>query len=455
MTAKRMTISTRLTIWYGFGMLLMTILAVSILMAMIHFDRHAAVHQKLFAAQNLILGELQSADDGATELPDLASLPVVYSIDGPLAVYVRFLGADGQVLKTSPNAINHFPAQVPSGSSMSEFDLNVGHQTYRVMVNPVTGADNPIVWLETSALAWSPDQGLNLAWIGLMMLVILVFSILGGYFLSKRALKPISLLSETATSISPTDLSVRLPVRDRVDDEISRLTLAINSMLDRIQNGFDREKQLTADAAHEMMNPLAVIRTEAEVSLRKNRSDSEMKTSMGVVHATSERLSGMLSSLLMLSRMQSNQPSGPIDSLSTLERDWEKRAEAGRLKWSYVNALQHIATEDFLTVLSILVDNAFKYSPIGGSIRVDIRQVGQEIRMEVADTGIGIANTELGRIFDRFYRSERSEVMARPGYGLGLAIAFEAVRRNGGTLTAESEGVGAGCRFVATFPAVD
>ncbi len=232
-------------------------------------------------------------------------------------------------------------------------------------------------------------------------------------------------------------------------------------MLARIEDGFIREKKLTADAAHEMMNPLSIIATESEISLRKKRDTTEMEASLEQIHDAATRLSGLLTGLLSLSRIQSETDhTGTTADLSPFIQGWVKLAtESGKsfqfdLRGGDSKGGMDLESvpDDVVTIINVLVDNAFKYTKDGGLIRVVLDKKATEIVVEVHDDGLGIASEELDRVFDRFYRSNRDEIMGRSGSGLGLSIAAAAAERNGGSISVQSDGVGEGTVFTAVIP---
>ena len=293
------------------------------------------------------------------------------------------------------------------------------------------------------------------------ILLTLILSLIGGSFLAKRAISPVSELRQAAERITSTDLSVRLPTDGEAKDELSDLADTFNDMLARIEDGVIREKKLTADAAHEMMNPLSIIATEAEISLRKKRDMAEMEASLQQIHDAATRLSGLLTGLLSLSRIQiETDHAGTTADLRPFIQGWDKLAEESGKSFQFDLRggdskggmdLESVP-DDVVTIINVLVDNAFKYTFGGGLIRVVLNQKATEIVVEVHDDGLGIASEELDRVFDRFYRSNREEVMDMSGSGLGLSIAAAAAERNGGSITVLSDGVGAGSLFTAVLP---
>ncbi len=456
-----MTISRRLTLWYGVSMLIIASVTGAIVMTVIHLDRHATVHQKLFAAQNSLLPFVSAEIDGAPTPLGLDTLKAVYAVTGPLAVYARVIDLQGNVLETSTNSVHLFPPSLPHQVDMTEFEHREDGVLFRSMYGPLLVDGEHIGWLETSAYGWDGELFSLHEPAFMAIFFTLIFSLIGGSFLAKRAISPVSKLRQAAARITSTDLSVRLPTDGEAKDELSDLADTFNDMLARIEDGFIREKKLTADAAHEMMNPLSIIATEAEISLRKKRDTTEMEASLQQIHGAATRLSGLLAGLLSLSRIQSDTDhAGATADLLPFIQGWDNLAtESGKsfqfnLRGGDSKGRTDLESvpDDVVTIINVLVDNAFKYTKDGGLIRVVLSQNATETVVEVHDNGLGIASEELDRVFDRFYRSNRDEITGRSGSGLGLSIAAAAAERIRGSISVHSDGVGEGTVFTAVIP---
>jgi signal transduction histidine kinase len=305
----------------------------------------------------------------------------------------------------------------------------------------------------------------------------------GGYWLSRRALSPVDALVRTARQISGTNLNSRLQKLD-TGDELQRLSDTLNEMLDRIESAFLRITQFTADASHELRTPVSLIRTEAELALRRSRPEAEYKESLRHILLEAERTTALIEQLLSLARADSGREAlhlQPVDLRQTLRRvvdGWQQVATIRNLQFSasldgaYDNdsdneATDHDAADDealslfvlgdemLLRRLSdILLDNAFKYTPSPGSVHLTLESKGASAAITVQDSGVGIGEQDHSKIFERFYRVDQARSRAEGGSGLGLAIAQWIVTQHRGTITVESRS-GHGSTFRVELPIIE
>jgi heavy metal sensor kinase len=298
------------------------------------------------------------------------------------------------------------------------------------------------------------------ALIGLLPLGVLAAGA-GGYWISGRALAPVGRIEAAAREITARQLDRRLEV-PATADELSRLSATLNSMLDRLEAAFREATRFTADASHELRTPVSLIRTSAEVALRRERPAAEYRQALETVLLEAERMSALVQDLLTLARADAGVEGlrrGSVD-LGTLAsglegslramcdtRGLELRVEAPREP--VVVAGDHGALEQL--VLS-LADNAVKYTPAPGGVSVSVsRSVGEAV-VTVADTGIGIAPEDLPQVFDRFYRADKARSRDSGGTGLGLSIVKSIAEQHGGTIGIVSR-PGEGTRVEVRFPA--
>jgi heavy metal sensor kinase len=284
----------------------------------------------------------------------------------------------------------------------------------------------------------------------------------GGHWLSRRALAPVDALVQTAREISGTNLNSRLQKLE-TGDELERLSDTLNEMLDRIEKAFLRVAQFTADASHELRTPVSLIRTEAEVALRRSRAEAEYTESLRHILLEAERTTAVIEQLLALARADSGretlhmQPVNLAQTLSSVGEGWRQVASIRNLQFSVNVPVQDafvMGDEAALRRLAdILLDNAFKYTPSPGWVRLSFEQKGDRAVLLVQDSGVGIAEEDQPKIFERFYRVDKARSREQGGAGLGLAIAQWIVTQHRGLIAVESR-QGKGATFRVELPVI-
>jgi heavy metal sensor kinase len=290
-------------------------------------------------------------------------------------------------------------------------------------------------------------------------LLALLTSLLG-YWLSGKALKPVNRIIQTAEQIGAQNLARRLEV-PKPKDELRRLTETLNAMLERIEASFQKITQFTADASHDLRTPVAVIRTTAEIALRRPRAVEEYQDALSRILRTSIETSGLLENLLTLARSDAGMVEiemRPCDLNERVHKVQEQGAVLAAEKFLSITVqtpdnpvwirADQIAID---RLLLILIDNAVKYTPAGGHCEIALSQNREHAHIAVKDTGIGIPEGDLDTIFERFRRADRARSREIPGAGLGLAIARWITQMHGGTITAEST-LGCGSIFHIHLP---
>jgi heavy metal sensor kinase len=277
--------------------------------------------------------------------------------------------------------------------------------------------------------------------------LILVLAAIGGIFLANRALEPIDRITRTAQEIGEGDLTRRLNYRGRAD-EVGRLALTFDRMLDRLQATFDREKRFTADASHELRTPLTAIKGRIGMILSQPRSTVQYAETLAQVETQVDRLIRLTKDLLFLSRLDDKRSSWQLTAIdlsdllaATVEQIQPLATEKGLELIAEIQPQLTIQCEpDYLIGICLnLLDNAIKYTPRSGQIRLQAYTQIDSIQIVVSDTGVGIDPQYLPHLFDRFYRVNSDRARASGGTGLGLAIAYEVVRLHGGSLSVTSQ----------------
>jgi heavy metal sensor kinase len=282
----------------------------------------------------------------------------------------------------------------------------------------------------------------------------------GGYWLSRRALSPVDALVRSARDVGGTKLNRRLQKLD-TGDELQRLSDTLNEMLDRIESAFLRITEFTADASHELRTPVSLIRTEAELALRRSRGEAEYKESLRHILLEAERTTVLIEEMLALARADSGRETlyvHPVDLRQTLQdvaNGWQQVATIRNLQFSAsLDVPESFVMGDEILLrrlADILLDNAFKYTSAPGSVSLSLAPKGDSIVITVQDTGVGIAEEEQSKIFERFYRVDKARSRRQGGSGLGLAIAQWITTQHRGSIAVESRS-GEGATFRVELP---
>jgi signal transduction histidine kinase len=285
---------------------------------------------------------------------------------------------------------------------------------------------------------------------------------LGGvsiYFLSRMMLKPVDRVSSLAARISSTNLKERINYAGP-DDEIKRLADTFDGMLGRLENAFESQKQFIQDASHELRTPIAIAQTNIEVLEMDNKATiKDYERLKDILKMNLERMSTLSEKLLLLSESEQGKANWATVELAPLltELAAEFKTKAGE---SGIN-VELASIESSLPVLGDafrlkqalvnLVDNAIKYNRPSGEVKISARADDARVIIEIKDNGIGISQADQQRIFERFYRVDKSRSRAQGGSGLGLAIVKKIADEHGGTVSVEST-LGEGSTFRIALP---
>lgn len=315
----------------------------------------------------------------------------------------------------------------------------------------LTGASNQelVAAARTTAL-WFTAAG------GLIFLV----GVGGGWILVTRSIRPIGQISAAAGRIASGNLDERIDVKE-TDGELGRLAAVLNDTFARLDAAFAQQRRFTADASHEMRTPLAVIVSETQNALARERSSEEYRETIAVCLSTAQRLSHLSESLLQLARFDAGQEPpdrSPTDLAEIAQSTAELLTAIGRprdivIETSLQPARLIADANQLHQVARNLVDNAIYYNKDGGRVTIRTWTETDRALLSVTDTGCGFSDEEASHLFERFYRADRSRSRAGQRSGLGLAICEAIVHAHRGSITAQ--GVpGRGATFTVSLPAV-
>jgi heavy metal sensor kinase len=284
----------------------------------------------------------------------------------------------------------------------------------------------------------------------------MLFAGWAGLTFAGRLLRPLEEMTRRAEAIDPTELARRLPV-SATQDELRRLAVVINGLLDRVQSNYEQMQRFTLDVSHELRTPLAALRSVGEVGLSDTASANQYRDIIGSMLEEANRLTRLVESLLTISRMDAGQISFERTSLNAfqvlhdcvgmLEVLAEDKSQALNMSCTGDGTIP--ANESMLRQVFInLIHNAIKYTPSGGSITVKGGLRSPEtLEISIADDGPGIPKPDRARVFERFHRCSQDQ----SGAGLGLAIARWIIEAHNGSIRLDD--TSQGCRFVIELPA--
>ncbi|HZL57173.1 MAG TPA: ATP-binding protein [Bryobacteraceae bacterium] len=433
------SIQFRLTVWYA----CVLTAALALFSALIWFslqhrleselDHDLAARRARFETYFVREAAVESSSDLKAELEE-------FSQALPPSNYLELTGASGFEFRYPERgraSLRHFREVRSAFSSAGErFQLSVGASTESIH--------------HTLEL-------LRLLLVGSIPVVIAI-ACLAGAWLSRKALRPVDRITSSARSIGIENLSQRLPVPD-TGDELQRLTEVWNSMLERLESAVKTLSQFAADASHELRTPLAVIRTGAELALRRARSSESYCESLSEIEAEAERMTQLVEDLLFLARSSSSTEGMPMQLIDPREivsgvvGELHDLAAARRIRIE-TDPGENVAAISangpaLRRLVLVLMDNALKYSHADGEVRIVLSANAENVAISVRDFGIGISAADLPHIFQRFYRADKAR--SEGGYGLGLSLAATIAQLHGARIDAEST-EGAGSVFTVTFP---
>jgi two-component system, OmpR family, sensor kinase len=381
----------------------------------------------------------------------------------PSEAVAQLLSSDGTVLGYSGDAAGKTPIVGVSGLRGIAVGESVQVQSmargrpYRILV--VRLRQTP----EFVLVGASTDSAdITVRRVALVMLLTGPLALLAagasGWYVSRRALRPVAKMTSTAARIGIDRLGHRLPV-PRGKDELSALARTLNTMLDRLQTGVQEKHRLVADASHELQTPLAVMRTELDVSLASPDLPADAVDVLESAREEVDRMTRIVRNLLTLARFDEGTLRlllEPVNLQDLVARTAESLATLARERGVNVEvtgeqAMVSADTEYLRIVVTNLLENAVKYSPEGGMVRVETHREGGDAILSVEDHGAGVPEEAREHVFDRFYRIDGARTKGKGGSGLGLAISREVVEAHGGRIELTSE-VGKGSCFTVRLP---
>lgn len=465
------SIRARLTVWNGGVLVCVLLMFAAAAYVFLRYASLAQVDRALHQQMRVVLLTVRALKDGAAD--DSADVQA----------FVQDLNAHGLLVTVPPgmpNAIVTAPARIDEEGERRRrssnrrattpdvdwndfrektnaprdddeaFSVRGNRWGSRVLTERVTIASRPMLLIATQSLGQTKEL-LDTAQFAAMIAlpIVVVFSILSGYVLARRALDPVASMTAEARRIGAQNLHERLSIRDP-RDELGQLAVTFNDVLERVDLALEQQRRFTADASHELRTPIAIIRAEADVALtggtdRTASQVEEYRNALVVIRDGSQQLTRIVNDLFLLARVDAGQTlmaphamhldelvRSTVSGMRSLARQHQLDLDVYA-----ASGVAYVGDEELLRgALRNLLDNAIKYSQEPGRIVVSLEREGATHRIVVIDSGCGISSEDQPHIFERFYRGDRirghRESATGAGAGLGLAIAREIVELHGG-----------------------
>ena len=442
---RHLSAKVRITLWFAVMMLIIDALVLTFIMVI-----NGSVVTR--DPQSVLVTELNTNVDRVQKDDGLRLDKVRYHRRG---VYTILFDNEGTVMRGAPPA--EFPADEPlengavrlvehGGEEFYVYDVHLeqdgGVWLRGVIANKVTGgAMTAIV-----AVAWS------------VLPVLLILSVIGGYFIARQALKPIKNLTEAANAISDGhDLKARIGM-PKGKDEVSQLAASFDNMFDRLEQSFEAEQRFTSDASHELRTPTTVILAECDYAQKNAETIDDYRATLDVIRRQAEKMSVLVKSLLEITRMDQGTQKVSFEYADLSELVGVVCEEQALASQNGIRLETEIRQDIFAEidvflisrVLQNLIENAYKFGRENGYVRVSLRRENSFSVISVEDNGIGIAPDQQEKIFNRFYQADESR-RSQGGLGLGLSMVEQIVHLHGGTIEVKSK-LGEGTTFTVRLP---
>lgn len=464
---KNITIRSKITILFAISLLVISM----ILFLLLRYISGIVLYN---TARNFLLSSVNANEDQIVYIQDGNSLKDVADSDFTIAyhegylaidddfldvinnVYVALYSEDGNLIYGSNPLANQLRGETFVENTIREYQYEqTKYQIYERKVN-VSGVDG--LWLRgVMPLTVQDNQLQDITMIAIFILPILIaLASLFAYFLSGRMLEPIRYIDKLSSEITHgTDLKRRIQL-EGPDDEIHQLANTIDSMIGRLDEAFETEKQFTSDASHELRTPMSVIIAECEYILDKDREKEEYVDALRTILRQGSRMNGLINDMLDYTRMDQKAQNYPLSDVNLSSLVQEVGGEMALLKEKDIS-LEVEAEENIhilgnrtllIRLLQNIISNSYRYGKEDGFIKVQLTSVDKKAVLSVEDNGQGIEEKALEHIFDRFYRAESSRT--QKGTGLGLSMVKRIVDIHHAEIQVESK-VNEGSLFQVTF----
>lgn len=464
---KRLTIRTKITLWFSAVLVLIAALAILAVMMISNSVIQKGVRDSLIEMveenvdevefyRNLRYPDWQDGDDlyleyqgGYLEIDD----DFLNRMNG---IYTALYDQDGNLLY-GENPVAREVKEYPFTDAVLQ-TVRVNGIRYYLYDRALSGKGLEELWLRgVVSETQGTTQTITIARLTLWVIpVIVIFSVLGGYLLAGRFLRPIKQIGEAAQSIREgNDLTRRIEL-GYGKDELHQLANTFDQMFDRLEASFKAEQQFTSDVSHELRTPVTVILSECEYTLEETRGIEEYTEALEVIERQAKKISALIDELLEFTRLEQNPERVVMEKIDLsalcegICEDMERLMERGiTLNWEIVPEIIVNGNTALLSrLLTNLITNAYRYGKEKGHIWVKLKKDQDFIRLSVEDDGIGMTKEQQAQIWNRFYQADPSR--SGRGVGLGLSMVKSIAAIHKGSMTVESI-PGEGSTFTFTF----
>ena len=364
-----------------------------------------------------------------------------------IKVYEETKSENKPILYTKNMEDHHFPKNLETGFQEIEIPFISQEDEVAVLVDKVTLNNKRYKIVIATPIEKIDDTiEIFIGWLLFAGLLLYVIALILGYRVITRVLSPVRTITQTAQTISKSNLSKRVPLPDR-EDEFYQLAKTFNTMLERLEKNFDKINRFNVNVSHELKTPLTIIRGEIEVALMKDRSTKEYKTVLQTILEETKTLQSIIETLLLLSKSDTKALKKRMIPLSLdnllLEAVEEKRQNGNNQSINLIiKELESVTIVGEPTLLkraiANIIDNAIKYSPPNSDIEISLKNSRDTLLM-IKDSGYGIPSDQIEKIFDPFYRIESTNKKRVQGQGLGLSIVQWIIDLHDAKIAIESE----------------
>jgi len=452
-----MTLRLRLTLIFSALMSGVVLLLSIVIYTMVSVVMTEKVDDNLQRSADHIIGVMRGESAGEITI-DAETLNISDSVN------YQFWSEDGQILEYSEN-VSDFASAMDAEALAKEktvySNVDIQESVYRILTVPLLADGEEAGWLQVGMIMTELRYTQRLLLIVFSVSAVFLIFISGvlGWLFTGQALKPLEVMAKITSKITSTeDLSQRIPVNMSQKDEIGELTLTFNKTLVRLERLFNAQRRFLMDVSHELRTPLTVIKGNIGLMRMLNECDKE---SLDSIESEVDRLTRLVGDLLMMAQAETGKlplqlVQVELDDLVFDVFEQIKILSGGKHEVRIENIEPALVTGDrdrLKQVLLNLGSNAIKFSPEKSQITLNLSIIKNWVKIDVSDEGPGIPTNEQSRLFERFYRGDKSRTRSAKevGFGLGLPIAYWIVISHGGRIDVESK-VGKGTVFSVWLP---